>query len=714
MGIELIVLGFTITINLAQVLATAVVSLAIGALSSALTKKKGQRRQGQSRNKLNDLDPSPPFRRVYSDMRAGGYVTERRVQGGTLYLQITVQDAPSAGPFDLYLDNRLIELEGDAYDFFGPGASAFRPEGELEHSVLYDGQVRVWFGLGGQSTVPAALVSENPDLASAPIQEGKTVVWLALEYGPESNARDRWPNGVPVVGVEGPLALVYDPRDEFQDPDDPATWQWSDNQALITLDMVRHEHCVAAPNSRVNFASFAEGADICDELVAVRGGGTEPRYRAAGAWEADGSAPFEMLEHCLIAGASELTEVDGQWLYVAGRYRAPPVEFGEDIFRGPELEFIEERDPADMANVARVSFLSPERNWEMQPLEEYVDTAALEADRGKKSPITLSLEWVTSSSQAYRLGVRAVTRSRLEREIIGSFKSDAIVMHYGETCGIDCATVFGGRVEFTCQAWSLGVEAVDREAGIARLAVSMRLREIAPEMDDFDAELEPELEPLIVEDLPSPVQPPEILEVVAVTGSSAGVGDITLRAAQSTSASATAYQARWRTDLGGGTFGEFTYEPEINAEDLEPGAEIVMPLGELALGAYEVQIRTDSATRGSSTYSGDPFTIAAEAEVPAAPSLVSAGTGTNHATTWRAPDDARHQLLVVWEGDPGAGGVELARYLIARDTEVVHQGAGAEGVPVAYYATSRTVWGNDSAAAGPSTHTTPVDSGGSE
>ncbi|MFC3051661.1 phage tail protein [Kordiimonas pumila] len=57
---------------------------------------------------------------------------------------------------------------------------------------------------------------------------------------------------------------VYDPRDDDQSLSDPSTWLYSNNRALVALNYLMSSYGLNAPDSDIDFASFATAADLCD------------------------------------------------------------------------------------------------------------------------------------------------------------------------------------------------------------------------------------------------------------------------------------------------------------------------------------------------------------------------------------------------------------------------------------------------------------------
>ncbi|MEM7505541.1 MAG: phage tail protein [Pseudomonadota bacterium] len=694
-GIEIVIAGVTISISAASI-AAAVVSAALSLLTSLVFRPE-EPRPPFRRNKLNEIEGAPVYTKCYGTLYRGGYVTERRVKGDILFMQLMVQSDRSIGPFSFFINDRAIPVEGDPFDFDGPGAQSFDPElpDVFPDAELYDGLVTFWMGLGDQSTVPAQLLDEEPKLAEAPIWPGFTVVWGRFKFGDQGRSRDRYPDGVPLVNVEGQFSPVWDPRDPAQDPDDPDTWRFSANQALCKLDMIRNPNCFDAPLSSINIPSFIEGANICDRQVRKKGGGKEALYRVGGAWRTEGKAPFEIIKPCMDAGMSDLVEVDGQWRYVPGAYRAPEFTLSGDDIIGEEAVFDFERDPADLINSARVSFVSPPHNWDLQPLEDIVDEAALSADGGVNSWASIQLDWVTSIDQAYRIAWRTIQITRLERQCTGVFGGRALKAHVEAPLFLEIPALYDAPVEMVCKGWSLGFDQVDDTLGIARMTIPMTLVETGPQWDLFDADARPDLEEIIEDDPVKAVDTPNLLAVTGIETDGQTTG-ATIELEQSLSASVTAYNVSYRPNLGGGNFGTSVALPSILVEDLGGGDRIIFSIDGLVAGDYQAVVRAVSF-RGLSAPALTTFAIAPSGEIPDPPSLISASTGTNHRPIFRVPNDARASVLVVYRNDE-----IFAELFVDPLDEITVEGSGPGDRE--YFARTRSIFGVLSDPSASSTH----------
>lgn len=135
----------------------------------------------------------------------------------------------------------------------------------------------------------------------------------------------RFPYGIPMVSVETDDAACWDPRDPAQDPDDPDTWEWTQNTALQIIWWL----CFSEFGFRLDYRKailpvvdmWIEEADICDEAVALAGGGTEKRYES-NLWDTTENDPKAALNALLAACDGHLVNRgDGARILTVGKFR---------------------------------------------------------------------------------------------------------------------------------------------------------------------------------------------------------------------------------------------------------------------------------------------------------------------------------------------------------------------------------------------------------
>jgi hypothetical protein len=196
-------------------------------------------------------------------------------------------------------------------------------------------------------------------------------------------------------------AKVWDPRKADQDPDDPSTWTWTQNGVLIVMDYLWHADGMRLPRSMITNAIdvWKAQANIADQTVSLKDGGTEKRWRLSGGYELT-MPPKQVLPLMLNPMDAVLTlHRDGTiWIRV-GQYVTPDVTLTDShivsysgLMRG--------REKADVRNEIRANFVSPDYNYIEQEADPWRDEDSIDID-GLQS-MTMDLTWAPSHSQARR------------------------------------------------------------------------------------------------------------------------------------------------------------------------------------------------------------------------------------------------------------------------------------------------------------------------
>lgn len=369
-----------------------------------------------------------PKRFIYGQARIYGSPIWR-VKGGILYGALILNSRPSDAVTGLWFDKRPCAWTGNPYDLAGPGAAGT--------TGAFAGHVTFWVGLGGQVAAPAAIVAEAPALFSASdAGRGLTVMWLRLNVGDNGSRAVRWPRTPPEVEVDGRWSKVWDMRDGAQNPADPATWAWSANQALCALDAARMNPIRPYPLSQLLLDSFEDAADLADEAVPLKAGGTEPRYRVNGALIFNGSEIMDQLLPLFAAGAADPVRVGGRLGIVPGAYTAP-VGTVADITEAEGLDFQALKPGRDLATTLRCTFTDPARDWRTSSLDDYTVPGAQAADGGLISTADLELPQVTSASQAMRVQKFRAYQQRAQRQLTCTLPPSAFKLVSG--CNVTVA-----------------------------------------------------------------------------------------------------------------------------------------------------------------------------------------------------------------------------------------------------------------------------------
>ena len=401
---------------LATTIATAVTQFAVSALINAAISAVFGPKQPSAQEisaKLSQPTTAPSYRFVYGDTRATGTPVGIPVKGVYIYGAWLLNSRPSdLSSFTLYLDKREVVLTGDAFDLSGAGATAT--------TAPFLNHVTVWISRGDHTAPPTAFTTDAPydegvrdDLwKTSDAWKGQTMIWLKLDAGSSGERANRWPSTPPLVEVEGQFSLVYDPREAAHDPDDPATWEWSENHALCVRDALTQNPIRPYLSGQVHDSFDADGPNACDETIALKSGGSEARYVCAGAIAWTEGEIEDQLNPMMISGAADFIRVGGKLGYAGGVYRAPTETL--TYLLGDGFEFPDMVPGANLVNELRVTYLSSGRDFETAELLQWPIPDALAADGGIPAVKTMNLPFCPSATQAMR--VRKIAGLRLRRQ----------------------------------------------------------------------------------------------------------------------------------------------------------------------------------------------------------------------------------------------------------------------------------------------------------
>lgn len=362
----------------------------------------------------------------------------------------------------------LADHECDALEGFwiDDAFYEFDEDGEVEG---FDGKLKIYFrsGAEGQTfpesgTTPTwrALCGYDAD------DNGDGVCYVVVAYKWDEVI---WSQGRPSFLWKLRGAKLYDPRldstvDGGDGPhrwDDPSTWEWSENAYLCRYNWARGlfaQNRVDEPAQLM----FGRGltaleapperaiarANICDEAAPKIGGGTEPRYRVGGVVTADEDF-LETEERFAAAMAGVIVQSDGGVDIEPGAARTAVFEITDaDLVVGEDVRFNLFGGQADRVNTVIPRYVEPGQKWQDHAASILRDPDDVLADGGPMTE-TLSLELVTSASQAQRIG-------EIRRRLARLFRSASLVLgprfqavEEGDWCGWTSERwLFGERVEF--------------------------------------------------------------------------------------------------------------------------------------------------------------------------------------------------------------------------------------------------------------------------
>ncbi|GHC12472.1 hypothetical protein GCM10007291_07130 [Gemmobacter nanjingensis] len=414
------VAGWLVAAGVEAGIATGIAQIGMSVLLSTVSRALAKRpSMGDQSRELEVTRSLPVYRTAYGEARiVGSWAPGWVVNDGILYACIILNSRRSDSVSAIEFDNRLVEFSGDMLDF-STGATAINDP--------FDGYVTAWLGLGDQTAPPDLIMSEWGDAGSTDAAKfwptdawaGRTVLWLRLKKGSAKSAGERWPQGRPQVHVTGKWSLVWNPADVAQDADDPATWEWSDNQGLCILDALRTNPIAKLPTSLIHMASINRQVEVADELVQRKGGlESDPRYRVGGVvvWNPQ-SELYQLLRPLEVAGGGGLVQIGGMIGYQPGEYLAPSADITDVLDEAP-VSFTAISRGRDMPRAIRAIYPEPGAAWEDTTLTPIEVPGGGGWDGGDDRVEDLELSLVPYARQANRLA-QIEARMRGQQKRIG-------------------------------------------------------------------------------------------------------------------------------------------------------------------------------------------------------------------------------------------------------------------------------------------------------
>ena len=625
-------------------------SVLLSAAAQMLLGKK--MRQQDLMRELQQPSSLPVYRFVYGDCWAPGTPAPVRVKGEFLYACYILNSRPSEGPFTLYLDKREVEVTGDPYDFLGSGAvSTNHP---FAWNPTYWNHCRYWIGRGDQVIPPQVFLDEAPEnFQASDGWRGRTVIWLRLRAGGEKDRQERWPSTPPEVMVSGRWSKVWDPRDPAQDAGDPATWGWSDNQALCTLDALRQNPLRPYDDRNLWMETYSWAADVADSAFPVKGGGTIPRYRVNGVLAfTDGAELEDQVLPLAEAGASRFLRVGGRLGLVPGVW-SDPVMTIDDVLTDQPLSFTRYRPSGELVTEVRSTYTSPERMYEDASTPIYTLPGAQVEDGGAAKLGQYDLRFVTDHRQGQYVAAIMGRRTRMQRTLSAMLPPRAFDLVAGSVTTVSLPAPYANRSGiYEVEQINPGFDVVGQD-GVA-LRCPATLRETSPtiyawnpEVDEQDISLG-DFQPPIggVQDV-GPISTVSDASTVLVSGDTS-IARVMFVFAPSPSPSVISYEWHFREGSGLWQTGGM-----IDRDILTPGGQVFGYLSPAAVGqSYTIRVRAVAPGGASEWVESAPVTASAGSWLAGAPTPISAIGGAGEiAVTFRAPNSGNYRAMEIWGAD---------------------------------------------------------------
>lgn len=271
---------------------------------------------------------------------------------------------------------------------------------------------------------------------------GQGITWLRISFKFDA---EKFPAGLPNIKIEKFGKEVWDPRD--------GQWKFSRNAALVILDYYRT--WLNVPDDELRLDEFIQAANICDELVAIPGGGTEPRYSLDVEFDL-GEARVKVLEAMHMACAAQPTYVGGKHGIIAGAYYGPASDELRAHQITGDLELLPEPPSSDKINQVAGTFVDPV-SFKKTDFPAVIVAEWVEEDGGQPLVEDLDLRCVTSEHQAQRLANIILRQRRNARTLTCSVNLSGWRYRPGQTIKLYIPALGIQGPEFRVSDWAFSL-----------------------------------------------------------------------------------------------------------------------------------------------------------------------------------------------------------------------------------------------------------------
>lgn len=228
-----------------------------------------------------------------------------------------------------------------------------------------------------------------------------------IDTGPK-NFGKYFPGGIPTYRQVKRGVVVWDPRSPSQSANDPETWTWSDNPSLCILWYLMSADGWAKPVSKINIQSFYDFAMLCDQMVALKAGGEEKRYRLSGTISLDQPRKQNLQRMLACCDGRIIVGADGKIGIGGGQFIAPDtaLTMAGDIV-AVNIEYAADA-AVERVNSIKPSFVSPLHDYQI--IEAAAVNLADEITRDGLNAQSMTFDMCPSPSQAQRLAKIALHR----------------------------------------------------------------------------------------------------------------------------------------------------------------------------------------------------------------------------------------------------------------------------------------------------------------
>jgi hypothetical protein len=445
--------------------------------------------------KFTSASPLSPRRIVVGRARVEGtivYEDGTDKKNRTLNMIVALCEGPITSIDAIYFDDKLVPVQSD---------------GSIDSGTFKNkATIRRFLGAVDQQASGSAIAELEGKWTSDHRLQGIAYLYAKLYWAKKEKVYTS--SGKPNITAVVKGQAIHDPRTGLT--------AWTDNAALwvrhyLTLPKVDGGAGFLA--SELNEASFIAAANICDELVALEGGGSEKRYTANGVLVLDdANGPKNQIPSLLTACAGRLVYSEGKWTLLAGAWRAPTFTVDETVLRGP-ISGQFRQSLSGQFNAVRGSYIRADKRYVPTDYTPVVASAFEAEDANERVFLDWPLEWTTSHAAARRLARIELYRAREPEVLELPCTLAAYECLPGDTIAVNWPRWGYSNKTFEVLTW--GWDPYQSESGVEVVGIKLTVRAVSAAIYDETASPEDLIEDSPATDLPdwSEVETPSGLEV---------------------------------------------------------------------------------------------------------------------------------------------------------------------------------------------------------
>ncbi len=268
---------------------------------------------------------------------------------------------------------------------------------------------------------------------------GRGLAWLRVTL---TFDQEKFPYGLPNVKCEVWGKHLFDPR--------TGQTEWSNNGALVILDYYRHY--LKVPDTDIDFDSFKQAADLCDEKVSLPEGGFESRYTLNGAYDLNES-PSSILEAMHKCINAEPTFTAGKHGIQIGAYYGPAIKTITESQLIGTVTCTPETGLKDATNAVYGTFIDAEQLYTKTDFTPVIVDEWVKED-GLEIRENIDYRFVTSPYQAQRLARQYLRKKKAGRRVQLTMNLDGYAYRPGEVVLLELPALGISGLEFRIAEWS--------------------------------------------------------------------------------------------------------------------------------------------------------------------------------------------------------------------------------------------------------------------